>query len=401
MMKNFSIFAFFILLAFACETKNSFLSYQNLTGEEVLIQVDEIPFQKGYVLDSLLEVKKVIRLEGGEDIFIGSYDKVALVDGRIYILDKTMTHSLFVFTEEGEFLFKIASLGEGPKEYREIRDFTVTPNSKTLAILDFGGKKILRYATDTGTFMHTVPLDRSTYLDTFEKVDAHYIGMHANHCGNLNGCHNVSFLGSDFSTLKSDLQINDRLKNYDYKGEMSFSRNGEQVFFSELFNDTIYEVKMEDQKLQAKYAIDFGKYRLPDAFKYSKRNSKFDKSLAYALENGLTLGLHDFYCSDRFLFFRYGIPQLREVYIDLETNKAQSFDRSLTQNFLLIGDIVAMKEDHIIKVIPSEMVDDLLKTYFYTSDSLEFRSQHNVFYELAKEVHSGSSGIITFLTLTL
>ncbi|WP_162098442.1 6-bladed beta-propeller [Nitritalea halalkaliphila] len=203
------------------------MSYQNLTGDEVLIRVEEIPFQKRYVLDSLLEVQKVVQLEGGADIFIGSYDKVSLAGGNIFVLDKTLTHSLFVFNENGEFLFKIASLGEGPEEYREIRDFTVSSDSQTLDILDFGGKKILTYNRNNGAFIQAVPLDISTYFDTFEKVEDHYIAMHANHCGNLNGCNNISFVESGFSTLKSALQIHERLKNYDYKGALSFSRNGD------------------------------------------------------------------------------------------------------------------------------------------------------------------------------
>ncbi|EIM76023.1 hypothetical protein A3SI_11699 [Nitritalea halalkaliphila LW7] len=180
-----------------------------------------------------------------------------------------------------------------------------------------------------------------------------------------------------------------------------FHETAIKIFFSELFNDTIYEVMMEDQRLRAKFAIDFGKYQLPDAFKYSRRNSKLDKALDYAITNGLTLGLHDFYCSDRFLYFRYGMPQLREVYIDLTTDKALSFDRSVTQNFLLIGDVVAMDQEHLVKVMSSELVDNMLKTYFNTSDSLEFRSKHKTFYELAKDVQTGSNGLITFLTLTL
>lgn len=225
--------------------------------------------------------------------------------------------------------------------------------------------------------------------------------MHANHCGALNECRNLTFLNYHFSPLINSLQINNKLKKYDYKGEMSFSRNGDNIYFKELFNDTIYNVITVDNKLQAKYAIDFGRYRLPDNFKYSSTNSTLSKALNYSVSNNLTLGIHDFYISDSILFFRYGKPQLREVFIDFNTNKSISFDRSITQNFFLIREIKAVDNNYFLKVISSEIIHNLLKTYFNNSDSTEFRSTHREFYELTKKIDSGSNGLITFLKVKL
>lgn len=164
MTNSFKILILLFFLSFSCDSDDSFVTYQNHSGNETHIDVEEIPFQQKYVLDSLLEIIKVLKLESGDDIFIGSYDKILLNDDVLCIMDNKITHSIFSFDQEGNFLFKISNLGEGPDEYLEIRDFTISNDSETLDLLDFGGRKILKYNKKNGELVETIRIDRGTYI---------------------------------------------------------------------------------------------------------------------------------------------------------------------------------------------------------------------------------------------
>ena len=320
-------FIFSLLVLISCTEGNSFHSYTTLKDGNFLINIDDLNFEKSIVIDSIFKIEKIVKLESNEDSFIGSYDKILIEEDRIFILDSSITFSIFVFDFGGNFLFKIFSFGEGPNEYLELRDFTLSPSTNTIDVLDFGGKKVLRFSKQNGEFLEMERLDRNSYYRSIEKIDGGYVSSHANNCGVLDDCYNVSFLSDDLIVESNSLAMNKHLKNYDFKGDPQFSRNSDRVFFREIFNDTIYEVLPATNQLRAAFSIDFGKFRLPSDFKYSRKNSNLNEALEYSLINNFTLGIKDFFVSENYLYFRYGTPGLREVIVDLSTMKNVSFQR--------------------------------------------------------------------------
>lgn len=387
-----------LLLVVSCTSENSFNSYSTLKNGNVLIDVDNLNYEKSIIIDSIFRLRKIVKLESNEESFIGSYDKLLIEENRVYIMDSSITFSIFVFDFEGNFLFKISSFGEGPDEYVELRDFTVSSNTKTIDVLDFGGKKLLRFDKQNGKPVETERLDRNVYYRSLERIDGGYVVNHANNCGVLQDCFNVSFLGNDLKVQSSSLAMNSYLKNYDFKGDPHFSRNADQVYFKEIFNDTIYEILPGSKELRAAFSIDFGDFRMPHDFKYSKKNSNLNEAIQFSLNNNLTLGIKDFFVADSYLYFRYGVPGLREVIVDLNSMENFSFQRFVTSNFLYAGTVTAVFRDEFIKVLTSEEVNSLVKNYYSTKDSLKVREEYSEFYEIAKGIDVESNGILTFLT---
>jgi len=390
-------FIFFLLILISCTDGNSFHSYSTLKDGNVQINIDDLNFEKSIVIDSIFKIEKIVKLESNGDSFIGSYDKILIEEDRIFIMDSRITFSIFVFDFGGNFLFKIFSFGEGPNEYIELRDFTLSASTNTIDILDFAGKKVLRFSKKNGEFLETKGLDRNSYYRSMEKIDGGYVSSHANNCGVLGDCFNVSFLSDDLIVESNSLAMNKHLKNYDFKGDPQFSRNGDRVFFKEIYNDTIYEVLQASNQLRAAFSVDFGKFKLPGDFKYSRKNSNLNDAFKYVLTNNLTLGIKDFFVSENYLYFRYGAPELREVIIDLNTRVNVSFQQYITSNFLYTGTTCAVFQNQFVKVISSEEIVSLVNNYYDTKDSLKVRQEYSEFYTLAKDIDSGSNGILTFL----
>jgi len=393
-MKNL---LFFLFILMGCRGENSFKAYNTLQEGNILINIDDLNFQKSMVIDSIFKISKIVKLESNADSFIGSYDKILIEEDRIFIMDSNITFSIFVFDFNGNFLFKISSFGEGPNEYRELRDFTLSSYSNTIDILDFGGRKILRFSKHNGEFLGFDRIETNSYFRSIEKVEDGYVASHANNCGVLEDCFNLSFLNVDWTVESKSLEMNKFLKGYDFKGDPQFSRNSDRVFFKEIFNDTIYEVEQKSKKLRAAFSIDFGTYRLPSDFKYSRKNSNLNEALQYSMNNNLTLGVKDFFVSEDYLYFRYGVSGLREVIIDLNTMANLSFQRYVTSNFLYDGTICAVFQNQFVKVNSAEEIVSLVKKYYDTKDSLKVREEYSAFYTLAKDIDPGSNGILTFL----
>jgi hypothetical protein len=395
------IFIFSVSIFFSCSKSNSFDGYETLKGGEVLIKIEDVPFEKLPYADSIMTVEKVVVLESGKDNFIGTYDKISIIDDVIYIMDKSITYSIFAFDLDGKFLWKIASLGEGPEEYIELRDFTVSKDSETLDLLDYGGRKIMKFNKMTGKLIDKVKIDISNFIFALEKNGYKYISAHGNECSYLNDCYNLTFLNEKLNMVGKANPINQYLKGYDYYGVMPFSRTEEKVYFKEIFNDTIYEVNSDEIKLAAAFVIDFGKYKLPHDVVYSKQNKGFWEINQYRLENQATLGIHDFFIADGFLFFRYGTPNLQNVIVDLQKNKSFSYFHTLIGNSFLHGEIKATYKDTFVKAISSEMIDKFLKEGFYGKDSLVFRERNPEFFEIIKDMDSSHNGILSFVNFNL
>ncbi len=399
-MRNILI-SFSLLVFISCNNRNSFDSYQNDKTGTVQVNLADIPYEEKYILDSIVSIEKIVKLESNDQSFIGSYDKILVDDDKIFIMDKKSTHSIVVFTLDGEYIYKISNYGEGPEEYLELRDFTVSPSSSTLDILDFGGRKILSYNKSTGELVSTTSIDRNTNFSAIEKTNTKYFVAHSNECGFLADCFNFSFYDEKLSLINSSLEVHDNFKDYDYKGNANFSRNGDRLYFTEVFNDTIYEIESDNNTLRVAYAIDFGKYRMPDEFKYSSKNSNLSDLIIYTRTNNYTIGIHDYFLSYDFLYFRYGAPELRQVYINFATKKSISFSGLNTQNLFLIGEIMAVSGNSFLKFTPAETIVDIIKNNFNTKDSVQVRDLYMDFYNLAKDMDEGSNGIITFVKPTI
>ncbi|MDR0962496.1 MAG: 6-bladed beta-propeller [Mediterranea sp.] len=99
---------------------------------------------------------KYISLETTDNSLINSVSKVIFTNNKFYILDLT-SKSVFVFSSEGKYLFKIHRVGEAPGEYIDITDADIS-NKGDIYIADVNTSKVLKY-TDEGTKYKEIKTD--------------------------------------------------------------------------------------------------------------------------------------------------------------------------------------------------------------------------------------------------
>ena len=123
---------------------------------------------------------KTIILETSEACLIGSINSMRVYDQHIYILDRTIAKSLYVFDMEGRFVRQIGGVGQGPGEYLQPFDFTIDKDNNTVYILDGRSQRINKYDLASGRFLHAINPDRNVRSDQIEYVegklyaDAHF-----------------------------------------------------------------------------------------------------------------------------------------------------------------------------------------------------------------------------------
>ncbi|MCD8179397.1 MAG: 6-bladed beta-propeller, partial [Tannerellaceae bacterium] len=99
-----------------------------------------VTFDLNHLIDSL----RYIKLELTDESLIGEITKLEIFEDRIYILDYN-TKALFVFSIEGEYLFKIHQLGNGPGEYSQLDFFTLDRERRRIYLTDLMSYFIIEY----------------------------------------------------------------------------------------------------------------------------------------------------------------------------------------------------------------------------------------------------------------
>ncbi|NBH89001.1 6-bladed beta-propeller [Parabacteroides distasonis] len=84
-----------------------------------------------------------------DSLLLGQIDIVKFVDRRIFILDSKRTKGLYVFSDNGEFITKVSSFGDGPTEYSSLSTFFIDEEKRILILSDFNKAYLRYYDLDT------------------------------------------------------------------------------------------------------------------------------------------------------------------------------------------------------------------------------------------------------------
>jgi len=105
---------------------------------------------------------KTIILETNSECFIGNITDIQAFDEKIFIHDKAIAKSLFVFDMEGKFICRIGKFGRGPGEYLSIEDFTINTENNEIYVLDSKQDKLHKYSV-SGAFISSIKIDTKNY----------------------------------------------------------------------------------------------------------------------------------------------------------------------------------------------------------------------------------------------
>ena len=244
-------------------------------------------------ISSLFKKVEFVPLETTDDCLIGEIDKLVIHNNKFFILDE-MTSSLFIFSNKGEFIHKICQVGNGPNEYTELNNFFINKDNNNLIL--HGNSKLLFFDLDTYKQTKIENLSLNTQIAYFDDTFIHFLNN-----GIWNGNYNI-VAKRNGQTVYQHLLISKENVGYTYSNDFPFSQpmQNNEVFFAEIFNNTIYLLNKDS--MIVKYYIDFGRDALPKRFFESIPIEERSKRI---LNSGYCYFLSNYYRNEKLFRFNF------------------------------------------------------------------------------------------------
>ena len=325
--------------------ENDFLT---IKPQDELKQVDFI---------SKIDSVKFVELEFGDESIIVDISKVEVFEDRIYVLDPKSS-SLFVFDIDGNFIFKINSIGNGPGEYAQLDYFDLDYNNREIVLTDLMSYWIMRYDL-SGNYISRKKIP--FWCEGVAPVHDKGAVLFANYRSNSDKFvqeYNLNFLDSLMENSKSYFPYDSKIYN---NPRVRFSTptygpfytyNGQRNFFT-LYGNMIYH--LEKDSLKPKYKIDFGEKNF-DSTLYDK-----PLELSAYMENGEYNLLGSVFETDVFLLFSFynsKNPTGIKCYFDKRSRNSYSgVAFKVGENAYLPGLNIGAFDDYFISVVrPSSII---------------------------------------------
>ena len=263
---------------------------------------------------------KAIPLETTAECLVGKdIMNVWCRNGRIYVWEE-QTESVFMFDENGKFIDKIADQGEGPREYLNIKNVSISDS--LISIFDSQGAKILYYDMDCNYIStHSLKdIRQSVYpvAQSFILGDKIYFGIH------FRENFRTDMYGAPHKWVSMDLDLNKesvkRFLPYDYdcptESESHFSVYdyhykivNDKVRFMISSLDTIFVATRDT--IVPEYVVAFGDKAVP---LHLYKSTYHEAKESIEMENCID-GVKYLYDTNDYLIlnFRYGDYSMKEI----------------------------------------------------------------------------------------
>lgn len=294
-----------LLSTTACDNKKVNYTEPDLSAiKTTLLTVAPYDTLNTHIAKEVFEAVEYIPLQTLKDSRFLGIDKLEIMDGLIYILDKS-TNTIYIFRENGAYYTKISGSGTS-YPFNKISDFSCDRTNKSIVIYDSERRetyfldksgKLLRSVKNTFEF-YTFSIDKKT--DSFFYYYRTYLPEKANPIlentllttttgtGQVRG-----YLGYD----AENISFKDVLHS-----KQSFYSSGNRLLFSFPFQYNVFELNRGG--ISGRYRLNVPpEYQMPQGFLYSNKynnerislmlhNSSYKNTIwnctdVYMLENGI------------------------------------------------------------------------------------------------------------------
>lgn len=254
----------------------------------------------------------------------------------------------------------------------------------------------MRYSLEDGSFHEQVRLGGlMENFAAFEYWNNRYFVAHDHSCPPLGACYNLSTRDLEFKMTDNALHADKTVGNLGIKKEFHFSRNQNDVYYHEFFNDTIYYLSDQDQQFKSSLYVDFGSLKIDENLKRSGYFPSYAAISSYCAANNKTWGIHGFHVtSNGIVFLAFPKPDIRWILYDLHSKKGFSFDIK-TSTIFLRKDPIATYKDYFVSFAESDFLYSASRPFF-GPDSIKLRNEFADYYDLVKDVRPDTNYPLTF-----
>jgi hypothetical protein len=267
------------------------------------IDLDGIKTVDTVKISSIFRKARAIILEETDYSLIGKLSKFQVFDNYIFVLDNSVAKKLFVFDrKDGKYLRQIGSLGQGPGEYIEARDFCLDVANREVYIYDAGKRLLHKYGMDTGKYVESVNMRHN---DRFFKFIMY-----------LNNRIYANILNSDKLLAELDLKTNAykeflNADEYNCGWSESIFMAYSSFFISDLDSPKFVEllmptvISMDETGLRPYLTVKSKNWVQKsdvDGDDYNTRSNQFGLDL---ISKGRTYNIQNYMESDDYIYFDY------------------------------------------------------------------------------------------------
>lgn len=245
---------------------------------------------------------KLIPLETKPESLIGNIRRISVFKSNYYILDR-QTNSVFIFNRDGKFLNKLQRLGNRTGQYLGLMDFTIDKEKNQIILYSHKPMKLLFFDL-SGNFLKEERLqDLKNNLSLSGK---NLLFTNVTHGDN----YLLSLTDLETGQERKILSLMKNSKYFeDFYGSSPTITKGFTTSISFPYSDTLYEAK--DDRVLAKYKIDFGNKQLPDDL--IKKKTPISEIFKSAIINTYGFGISNFKEFRNIVYFSYG-PNVSVIY---------------------------------------------------------------------------------------
>lgn len=244
------------------------VSCKDATTEMMTISFDPNAETRSIFETGIIKDVELIRLES-DSCTLGPIDKIICKDSLLYLLDRNITKSVYIFTTKGKFVNKISKHGHGKHEYIQLWDIFFDQNNQ-LCLLSRLDQKIIAFSPDGKRILgeRKLPKMFSHIMPTTNG----YVGYMLNYSQDSNLPYNVWTMDKDFNLLEGFSPISPNLESRSNAQVNTMSGYGEAMYFKPEYTNTIYQIK--DGEMSERYHLDFGEKTFPDLSTISRENER-------------------------------------------------------------------------------------------------------------------------------
>lgn len=267
-MKNI-INTFVLILFFASCNKSRENHFVNINNPTIKIE-DEIDLNKFELTKNIrsdfysqIDSIQLIKLEQTDETIIGKVSCLFVVHDTLFVVDYSKAKSIFAFDMNGNFLYKIDKVGNGPGEYQSLNMVQISDNS--ISIIDWFSWKLIQYDLE-GNFLSEQRLDKCP-LDFIVLDNDKLFASYRKYT-------NKSPFRVELISLTDNIKetvlpfINER-STASSNGLSRFQRINNKVLFWYPLNDTIYQIV--DNQIRPVYNLNLNSPELLSDFFYKNR----------------------------------------------------------------------------------------------------------------------------------
>lgn len=244
-------------------------------------------------VDDYLVATSYIKL--APEPLLTNINDIHILNDRIYVWDQA--DQIVCYDMQGNVIYRIHAIGNGPGEYSEIHAFAVNPDKAEMVIYDNHKISLIYYSTINGKYLRTESFSKPnpSEIAFFNHVYFYNNRDHRNYPNDSSLHYSLLVSEDGLKMNKSYLPHNEAEEKYIFSpSSQTLYDNDMALYYCKNFDNIIYQ--LEKDSIKARYQIE-----LPNPLPFSKIKERANEW--ELVKSDYSFGISNVYECDSLLYF--------------------------------------------------------------------------------------------------